>query len=80
MSAAYGKASKEFTSLVVVFLSFNHGKANGPNNCYLAWAGAMHTTTGALYDPIARVFIDQVTYVVPDLEADDVRQAVGQCM
>jgi hypothetical protein len=35
----------------------------------------MQTTTGARYGPIARVFNDQVPYVVPDLEADDVPQA-----
>ena len=55
-------------------MSLNKGKANGPNN-YLAWAGAMHTTMGARYGPMARVFTDQEPYVVPDLEADDVPQA-----
>ena len=74
MSAANDKESKEATGLVVEFLSPNKGKANGPNN-YLAWAGAMHTTMGARYGPMARVFTDQVPYVVPDLEADDVPQA-----
>ncbi len=71
MSAANDKASKETTGLVVEFLSFNKGKANGPNN-YLAWAGKKHTTMGARDGPMARVFNDQVPYVVPDLEADDV--------
>ncbi len=74
MSAANDKASKEATGLVVEFLSPNKGKANGPNNC-LAWAGAMHPTTGARYRPMVRVFNDQVSYVMPDLEADDVPQA-----
>ena len=74
MSTANDKESKEATGLVVEFLSPNKGKANGPNN-YLAWAGAMHTTMGARYGPMARVFTDQVPYVVPDLEADDVPQA-----
>ncbi len=74
MSAANDKMSKEATGLVVKFLSPNKGKANGPNN-YLVWAGAIHTTTGARYGPMARVFADQVPYVVPDLEADDVPQA-----
>ena len=57
MSAANDKESKEATGLVVEFLSPNKGKANGPNN-YLAWAGAMHTTMGARYGPMARVFTD----------------------
>ncbi len=56
------------------FLSPNKGKANGPNN-YLVWAGAMHTTMGARYGPIATIFNDKVSYVVPDLEADDVPKA-----
>jgi hypothetical protein len=71
MSAANDKVSKEATGLVVEFLSTNDGKANGPNN-YLAWAGAMHTPMGARYGPMARVFNDQVPYVVPNLEAADV--------
>ena len=74
MSAANDKVSKETTGLVVEFLSPNKGKANGPNN-YLAWAGAMYTTIGARYGPMARVFADQVPHVVPDLESDDVPQA-----
>jgi hypothetical protein len=35
----------------------------------------MHTTMGARYGPMARVFNDKVPYVVPDLEADDVPRA-----
>ncbi len=58
----------------MVFLIATKGKANRPNN-YLAWAGAMHSTTGARYGPMAKVFTDQVSYVVPDFEADDVPQA-----
>ena len=38
-------------------------------------SGAMHTTIGVRYDPMARIFTDQALYVVPDLEADDVPQA-----
>ena len=57
MSAANDKVSKDATALVMEFLSPNKGKANGPNN-YLAWAGAMHTTLGALYGPMDRVFTD----------------------
>jgi hypothetical protein len=56
------------------FLSPNKAKANGPNN-NLAWAGAMHTTMGARYGQKARVFNDQLPYVMPDLEADNVPQA-----
>ena len=74
MSAANDKVSKEATGLVVEFLIPNTGKANRPNN-YLAWVGAMHTPMGARYGPMAKVFINQVPYVVPDLEADDVPQA-----
>ena len=74
MSAAKGKVSKEATGLVVKFLSPNKGKANGPNN-YLTWAGAMHIAMGVRYDPMARVFNDQVPYAVPDLEAEDVPQS-----
>ena len=74
MSAANDEVTKEATGLEVKFLSPNKGKANGPNN-YLVWAGAMHTTMGARYGPVARVFTDQVPYAVPDLEADDVLQA-----
>ena len=60
-------------------MSPNKGKANGPNS-YLAWAGAMHTTMGARYGPSAMVFTDKVTYVMPDLEADDVSQADDPCV
>ena len=74
MSAANDKAPKEATGLVVEFVSLNKGKANGPN-INLAWAGAMHTTTGASYGPIGMVFTDQVPYVVLELEADNVPQA-----
>ncbi len=74
MSAANDKASKEATGLVVGLLSPNKDKANGPNK-YLAWAGAMHTTMGARYGPMARVFNDNVPYFMPDFEADDVPQA-----
>ena len=74
MSAANDKVPKEATGHVVEFLSPNKGKANGPSN-YLAWAGEMHTTMGARYVPMARVFADQVAYVVPNFEADDVPQA-----
>ena len=74
MSAANDKVSKEAMGLVVEFLSPNKGKANGPNN-YLAWAGAMHTTMGARHGPMARVFADQVPYVLPDLGPDDLPQA-----
>ncbi len=66
MSDANDKVSKDTTGLVPEFLSPNKGKVNGPNN-YLAWAGAMHTTMGARYGPMTRVFADQVPYVVPDL-------------
>jgi hypothetical protein len=59
---------------MVEFFSLNKDKANRPSS-YLAWAGAMHTTMGARYGPMAMVFNDQVPYVVPDLEADDVQQA-----
>ena len=55
-------------------LKSQQGKANGPSS-YLAWAGAMHTTMGARYGPKAKVFTDQVPYVVPHFEADDVPQA-----
>ncbi len=54
-------------------MSPDKGKANGPIS-YLAWAGAMHTSMGARYGPMTRVFNDQVPYVVPNLEADDVPQ------
>ena len=64
---------------MVEFLSPNKGKANEPNN-YLAWAGAIHATMGARYGQMARVFTDQVPYVVPNLEADDVPQAHGPDM
>jgi hypothetical protein len=74
MSVANDEVAKEATGLVVEFLSSNKGKANEPNNC-LAWVGAMHTTMGARYGPMARIFGDQVPYVVPDLKADDVPQA-----
>ncbi len=59
MSTDNDKVSKEVTGLVVEFLSPNKGRANGPNN-YHARAGAMHTAMGARYDPMARVFTDQV--------------------
>ena len=74
MSAANDKSSKEATGLVVELPSPNKNKANGPNN-YLAWAGAMRTTMGERYDPMTRVFNDQVLHVVPVLEAADVSQA-----
>ena len=74
MSAADDNASKEVTGLVVEFFSPNKGKANESSN-FLAWAGVMHATMGARYGPLARVFTDQVPYVVFDLEADDVPQA-----
>jgi hypothetical protein len=74
MSAATDKASKEATGLVVEFLSPSKGKASGLNN-YLDWAGAIHSTMGARYGPMARVFNDQVPYVLPDLEADNAPQA-----
>jgi len=57
MIAANDKAPKEATGLVVEFSSPNKGKANGQNN-YLTWAGEMHTTMGARYGPMARVFTD----------------------
>ncbi len=79
MSAANDKVSKEATGFVVEFLSPNKGKVNGPNND-LAWVGAMHTTMGARYGPMVRVFTDQVPHVVPDLEADDVPQADNPVM
>ena len=74
MSAANDKVSKDSMGLVMEFLSPNTGKVNGPNN-YLAWTGAMHTIMGARYGPMARVFADQVPYVLPDLGPDDVPQA-----
>jgi hypothetical protein len=73
MSVANDKASKKAAGLVMEFLSPNKGKTNGPDN-YLAWAGVTHTTMGAHYVPMARVFNDQVPYVVPDLEADNVHR------
>ncbi len=74
MSAADNKVSKDTMGLVVEFLSPNKDKVNEPNN-YLAWAAALHTTMGARYGPMARVFAVQVPYVVPDLGPDDVPQA-----
>jgi len=74
MSTANDKVLKEATGLVVKFLSPNKGKVNGPMNNYLAWVGVMYTTMAARYDPMARIFNDQVPYVVPDLQADDVPQ------
>jgi hypothetical protein len=74
MSVANDKVSKEAMGLVVVFLSLNKGKFNGTNN-YFAWAAAMHTTLGARYGPMVRVFTDQVPYVVPDIEIGDLPQA-----
>jgi hypothetical protein len=73
MSAANDKVSKEAMGLVVEFLSPNKGEFNGTNN-YCAWAAAMHTTLGARYGPMARVFTDQVPYVVPDIEIGDLPQ------
>jgi hypothetical protein len=73
MPAANDKSSKEATGLVVEFSSLNKGKANGLNN-YLAWAGAMSTSLGARYGPITRVFNDQMTYKVLEIEADDIPQ------
>ena len=73
MSAANDKVSKEAMGLVVEFLSPNKGKFNGTNN-YFAWAAAMHTTLGARYGPMARVFTDQVPYVLPDIEIGDLPQ------
>ena len=73
MSAAKDKVSKEAMGLVMVFLSPNKGKFNGTNN-YFAWAAAMHTTLGARYGPMARVFTDQVPYVVPDIEVGELPQ------
>ncbi len=60
-------------------MSPKKSKANGPNN-YLAWVGAMRTTMGARYRPMARVFNDQVPYAVPDLEGNDGPQADNPCM
>ncbi len=74
MSAANDKMSKEAMGLVVEFLSPNKGKLNGTNN-YFAWAAAMHTTLGARYGPMARVFTDQVPYVEPDIDFCDLPQA-----
>ncbi len=71
MSVANDKASKEATDLVGELLSPNKGKANEPSN-YLVRSNAMHTTMGARYSPMDRVFNDQVPYVVSDLKADDV--------
>ena len=74
MSAANDKVSKEAMGLVVELLSPNKVKFNGTNN-YVAWAAAMHTTLGARYGPMAKVFTDQVPYVVPDIEVGDIPQA-----
>ena len=74
MSAANDKVSKEAIGLVGEFLSPNKAKFNGTNNCF-AWAAAMHTTLGARYGPMARVFTDQVPYVVPDIDFGDLPQA-----
>ncbi len=35
----------------------------------------MHTTLGARYGPMARVFADQVPYVVPNIDFSDLPQA-----
>jgi hypothetical protein len=40
----------------------------------------MHTTMGTCNGPVARVVNDQVPYVDPDLEADDIPQADDQGM
>ena len=73
MSTANDAKSKGATSLVVELLSPVKGKHNGRNN-YSEWAPGMQTIMGMQYGAMARVLLDQVPYVVPELGPEDIPQ------
>ncbi len=74
MSAANDAKSRAgSTSLVVDLLSPVKGKHNGRNN-YSEWAPGMQTVMGMHYGAMARVFLDQVLYMIPELGPEDAPQ------
>jgi hypothetical protein len=66
MSTAIDAKSKEATSLVVEMLSPVKGKVNRRNN-YSERAPGMQTIMGMQYGAMARVLLDRVPYIVPEL-------------
>ncbi len=70
MSTANEAKSKEATSLVVELLSPVKGRYSGRNN-YPEWAAGMQTIMGMQYGAMARILIDQVPYVIHELDPED---------
>jgi hypothetical protein len=73
MSTANDAKSKEATSLVVEMLSTVKRNVNWRNN-YSEWAPGIQTMMGIQYVAIARVLLDRVPYVVPELGPEDLPQ------
>jgi hypothetical protein len=73
MSTANNAKSKEATSLVVELLSAVKGKYSGRNN-FSKWDPGVQTIMGMQSGAMARVLIDQVPYVIPELGPEDLPQ------